>query len=134
MSAFLSQAKEQALMFWAMGTWAVFFTLTSLITAVITALTGCTWATLDAQGKFMIVCLVFLSWGQTMMALLIQVQKRLANGQLPIQEGDSTLISQQVSQQTRRVTKEVISETATAPAATVIKSEESNQSVTKTTP
>lgn len=94
MSEVIPRAKEIVLMWWAMGFWFCLFSLTSLGTAIVLVSYTMRWADVDNQDRVIACVLIFVNWGQTMMALMNRVASRLQAGQLPIEAGDSQLIQQ----------------------------------------
>lgn len=76
--------------------WFVLFSLNALGTAIIAALTGADWFTLDPQSKFMICVAIFVNWSGTIMAFMSKAAKKIESGQLPFD--DTSFIEKQPTQ------------------------------------
>lgn len=100
MSEFISKAKEQALLYYMAVAYVVLFSLGGLSSCIIASLIGSDWKTMDTQGKAMICFAVFSNWSTIMLAMLYRSMTKISKGELPISEGDSSLVS------SRKVTTE----------------------------
>ena len=67
-----------------------FFTLNSLGTAIIVALTAADWSSMIPQMKFLVVVGVFLNWSGTMLAFLNKSASNLSQGKLPTNGGGNS--------------------------------------------
>lgn len=103
MSEWLSKAKEQVLIYWFLGFYVLLFTTSALASCLLASLIGATWATLDMQGKWMIVLAVFVNWSTTMMAFFNKAAQRVRSGELPISTDDTQLISRATVSKTSTV-------------------------------
>ena len=54
-----------------------FFTLVSLSSAIIGALTNVNWKDMDYQAKFLMLLTIFVVWGNTMMAFFTSATNRI---------------------------------------------------------
>lgn len=100
MTTLLSNARATVLLYKMQIAWFCLFTFSALGSAVMTALAGTNWSGADDQTRFMICVGVFVSWANTMMALFNKSMGRLADGQLPFSDQQTT-IRTSVQQETK---------------------------------
>lgn len=60
--------------------WVLLFTINSLATSIMAALTGAQWSDLDEQSKFMICVAVMANWTGVLAAFFNQAASRLRDG------------------------------------------------------
>lgn len=72
------------------------FSLNSLCTAIIAALTGTVWNELDGQAKFLIILAIFVNWSGTIMAFLSKAAQKM---HIPVLGDDTVIINGKPQQQ-----------------------------------
>ena len=70
MSELISRAKLSILLWWSVISYVALFTIQSLCTAVIGAVTGKVWENLTRTEKIIITCTIVAQWSTTMLAFL----------------------------------------------------------------
>lgn len=73
--------------------WFTFFTIVSLGSAVTAALTNVDWIELSWQSRFLVVVAIAVNWGNTMMAYISKVAAKVEDGESPITNGDTGLLT-----------------------------------------
>lgn len=112
MSIFFTKAKEQIIIYWLLGFYALVFSLSALASCALASLIGTDWKSMDKQGHLEIYLSVFVNWSTIMLAFFNKSASRLAANQLPIAPDDSQLITASSTKKTETVSLEV---TATNP-------------------
>lgn len=105
MSAILSKAKEQILIYWGVIFYVLLFSAVALGTSWQTATAGIDWSEATSDSKMRMLVGMFVTWGTVMMAFLNKGIAKVSNGELPIGlDGQQTTVTQQQHTETQVTT------------------------------
>lgn len=104
--SWISQTKEKILLWWLVVVWFLLFSISSLCTAIVGALYGMRWNEIEFQDKFVVSLIIFVNWSTTMMAFFSKAVSRVQKGELPLESGDTQLISKTTVETKTTATKD----------------------------
>lgn len=73
--------------------WFCLFSLNSLGTCLLAASSGCVWDNLDWQSRVNVILALIVNWTGTIMAYVSKAAKKIEQGQNPIGDGDTQIIT-----------------------------------------
>jgi hypothetical protein len=118
MSALLTKAKEQILIYWMVGFYVFLFSGVALGTSWQTATAGVNWSEADHDSKVRMIVGILVTWGTVMMAFLNKATSKVLQGELPIGEERTFERSTKATDETGKVTEENVKQSITAATPT----------------
>lgn len=96
MKSFISSIQKNAVIWGIVVLHTILFTISSMASCIMGSLVGTNWATLDNQGRFMVVLAVLVNWALVMMAFLNKSVQKIQQGAIPIGSEDAEIITSRV--------------------------------------